>query len=124
MKGSDGVRPYPIGIDRDKSGQSIVICESELDGLLIHQESGYKFGVLALGHAKPPDKSIIQWLQKKEARIVLSLDNDSAGKKATAQWKAVLQQSQILDYQGKDPGENPFNISQLLQKTLDNSFSS
>jgi len=52
------------------------------------------------------------------------LDNDSGGKKATAQCKAVLQQSQILDYQGKDPGENPFKISQLLQKTLDNPFSS
>jgi len=53
------VRPYPIGIDRDKSGQSIVICESELDGLIIHQETVYQVGVLALGHAKPPDKSIL-----------------------------------------------------------------
>ena len=113
---------YPIGIDLDKSGQTIVVCESELDGLLIHQESGYKVGVLSLGHAKAPDKSVYQWLQKKSARVLLALDNDSAGKNATAQWKEVLQQAQVLDYPGKDPGENPIKISALFHKTLDNSF--
>jgi len=121
MKGSDGVRPYPIGIDRDKSEQTIVVCESELDGLLIHQESGYKVGVLALGHAKAPDKSIYHWLKNKSARVILSLDNDLVGKQATSKWQEVLPHSQILDYPGKDPGEYPIKIGVLLQNTLENS---
>jgi DNA primase len=115
MKGSDGVKPYPIGIDLDKSGQTIVVCESELDGLLIHQESGYKVGVLALGHAKAPDKSVYQWLQNKSARVILSLDNDSAGKKATAQWQEVLPQSHVLDYPGKDPGESLLKLTHCFR---------
>ncbi|KPA09344.1 DNA primase [Candidatus Magnetomorum sp. HK-1] len=114
MKGSEGARPYPIGITPDTPGQTIVICESELDGLLIHQETGYKAGVLAMGQAKGPTKPLTQWLNRQADKVIIALDNDIAGKKASDQWLNSLPGSTVLQYPGKDPGYKPDLIGGIV----------
>ena len=116
MSGSDGISPYPIGIKKDEFNQTIAICESELDGLLINQESGFDVGVLALGHAKPPQKNIVQWLNRKSAKVILAFDNDTAGKEATEQWKRGLPRAHVLKYSGKDIGTYPDKVNGLFQQ--------
>jgi len=57
----------------------IIIVESELDGLLVHQEAGDVAGVVALGSVSiRPDEATHEALQQAEV-ILVALDADEAG---------------------------------------------
>lgn len=72
-------RPLILGKDR----KSFLIVESELDGWLCFQEAGALAGIIALGSAgAKPDKETHDILLNAE-RILLSLDYDEAGAKAS-----------------------------------------
>ena len=57
----------------------VMIVESELDAILLHQEAGDLVQVIALGSASArPEQDTVQILRDAET-ILLSLDNDPAG---------------------------------------------
>lgn len=106
MKGSNPSSSFPLGLSPDKP---VLWLESELDGMLIHQEAGNFIGVLALGSAANrlgPD--VMQYLRKKIALNLICLDNDNCGKRRT--WQILQQLPNAVKWTvpeafGKDPGE-------------------
>jgi len=68
------------------TGTAWVVVESELDGLLIHQEGGDLAGVVALGSAQiRPDLETDRALRAAGV-ILVSLDSDDAGAKEAWGW--------------------------------------
>ncbi len=87
--------------------KSIVVVESELDAILIHQEAGDLVGVVALGSAQVrPDREAMRSLEIAEA-ILVALDLDMAGAKETWRWwmKRFEKAFRWSPIRGKDPGE-------------------
>ena len=86
---------------------ALVIVETELDAMLIAQESRDLVSVLALGSAlaKPKDPEAVA-LVKNAAWIGLAQDRDRAGDQAVAWWKSVYPDSRDIRPDGvKDPGD-------------------
>lgn len=87
--------------------RTAVIVESELDGLLLWQEVRDLTAVVALGSAQArPDHETHDMLVTAEV-ILLALDHDQAGARASWQWWAK-QYPQAVRWPvplGKDPGE-------------------
>ena len=77
------------------SGNSeiIMVVESELDALLIHQEAGELVEVIALGSSEVKPNSVLLQKLKKAKILLVSLDNDEAGYKASLWWKVHFQNS-------------------------------
>ena len=70
-----------------KSGSTVwQVVESELDALLLFQETGQRVNMVAMGSASyRPD--LETWSRLKAAsRVLVSLDFDEAGNKAACQW--------------------------------------
>ncbi len=65
---------------------AVVIVESELDGLLLNQEAGDLAGVVAIGNAQAKSDAITHGLLTAAAVILVSLDTDDAGAKASWQF--------------------------------------
>lgn len=78
-----GSTPLTLG-----TGRAWVVVESEIDGLLLHQEAGDLAGVIALGSAQArPDHETDRAL-KEAGLILVSLDSDRAGaSEAWGFWK-------------------------------------
>lgn len=95
------VKPMTWGMDK----KAVIIVESELDGLLLHQEAGDLTAVIALGSAQAkPDRSTHEAV--KAALVVLvSLDADEAGAKSAWQWwmKEYPRSQRWPCVEGKDP---------------------
>jgi DNA primase len=90
LPGSD-IRPLVIpGGD----GKVVMVVESDLDAILIHQEGGDLATTIALGSAQlRPDQAAMEVL-KRSTCILLALDADQAGaKEAWGWWKDHLQQA-------------------------------
>jgi hypothetical protein len=102
LRGSD-TRAMVLGINKSVS----VLVESELDGLLLHQEAGDLVNVLSLGNAQTrPDQGAAETLNQSQL-ILVSLDADQAG--ATESWRwwkqHYPQAHRWPSILGKDPGE-------------------
>lgn len=74
----------PMAWGQDKT--AAVIVESELDGLLLNQEAGDLAGVVAMGSAQAKPDRITHGLLTAAAVILVSLDTDEAGAKASWQF--------------------------------------
>lgn len=87
--------------------RAYAVVESELDAMMIHAMAGDLIAVVALGNSsRKPDAKVWAALQG-AARVLVSLDNDAAGRKATEWWLAHLPDT-AKNYpapSGKDPGE-------------------
>ena len=87
--------------------RAYVVVESELDAVMIHALADDLIAVVALGNSsRKPDAKVWTSLQC-AARVLVSLDNDPAGRKATEWWLAHLPDT-AMDYpapSGKDPGD-------------------
>jgi len=97
------MRPMVFHSDQE----SFVVVESELDGLLIHQEAGGVCGIIALGNAQAkPDQEIDRTL-KQSRSILISLDFDGPGARASYEYwlKSYPQAKRWPVPVGKDPGE-------------------
>lgn len=83
-----------------------VVVESELDAILLHQEASDICGVVGLGSASTrPDAAATERLQS-AVHILVSLDADEAGAKASLWWRATFSQAETWPVpDGKDPGE-------------------
>jgi len=85
--------------------QAVVILESELDGLLVHQECRDIVGVVSLGSAAlKPDIELHRRLMAAK-NILCSLDVDTAGAKAAIFWKQYPGFKRWPVVKGKDPTE-------------------
>lgn len=78
-----GSSAAPLIIGQDKGG--VVIVESELDAILLNQEAGDLAGVVAMGTATAKPDIETHELLKAASVILISLDTDNAGTKAS--WK-------------------------------------
>ncbi len=89
-----------------------IIVESELDGILLHQEIGTLATVIALGNAQTRPDKISTYLLRQSELILVALDDDS-GKEvnsgAKESWnfwlKYFSQAKRLPPVYGKDPGE-------------------
>ncbi|MDD5095231.1 MAG: CHC2 zinc finger domain-containing protein [Dehalococcoidia bacterium] len=80
-----GSSTTPFLLRGSRSG-AVVIVESELDGILLHQECGDLADVLALGSASiRPDTPVREYLAHCSS-ILISLDSDEAGAKESWGW--------------------------------------
>jgi hypothetical protein len=105
-----GSSSVPMTWNQDKG--AAVILESELDGLLLHQEVGDLAGVVATGSATAkPDKITHEGLTQAEI-VLVSLDSDDAGARAAwAFWPATYG-AKVKRWPcvgGKDPSEARLN---------------
>ena len=105
-------------------GKSVIVVESELDGILLNQDVGDLCGVVALGSAQAkPDARADRILQTAE-KILLSLDADEAGGKASWTFWRDTYGDKVRRWpciQGKDPSEarlNGLNLRDWLQAGL------
>ncbi len=84
----------------------VVIVESELDAILLHQEVGDVCSFVALGGASKrlSDELMAKLMQNPE--VLLSLDNDTPGKKASLWWLKKLPLSKVwFTPHSKSPGD-------------------
>jgi DNA primase len=91
-----------------------VVVESELDGMLLHQEAGDLAGVVALGNAQTrPDQAAANVLRQTRL-ILIALDGDAAGAREAWRWwtRHFPQARRWPPIEGKDPGE-------MWQKSVD-----
>lgn len=118
-RGSNAHLPFPLGISFDTP---VVIVESELDAMLVAQETEGHVGVLGLGSAGAGfSPRMIRFLNEKVPRILLSLDNDRAGKERTLSLMKELHNSidwPVPKKYGKDPGEawKRMNLRRWIEK--------
>jgi hypothetical protein len=102
VAGSSSV-PMTWGLDKG----IIVIVESELDGLLLHQEVGNLAGVVALGSAQARPDQVTHEVLERVKIIMNCLDSDNAGAKEAWRWWKRTYKNFIrwpVPF-GKDPGE-------------------
>lgn len=91
-----------------KKQAAVVIVESELDALLIHQDANDLVGVVAMGSAqKKPDRYLHRCLEA-ASRMLVALDSDEAGKRAAWHfWQEAFpfgfERWPVI--RGKDPNE-------------------
>lgn len=86
----------------------VVIVESDLDGLLLNQEAGDLAGVVAMGSAQAKPDRIIHAALMAAAVILVSLDGDRAGAKASWTFWPDTYGSKVKRWpciKGKDPSE-------------------
>lgn len=90
----------------DPVGKPIVIVESELDAILIYQETAGTFCPVSLGSASNrPDDRVVELIDQAPV-VLVALDKDDAGKQGWRWWKAHFPDVVRLEIpQGKDPGE-------------------
>lgn len=88
------------------NGKPVVIVESELDAVLVHQEAGGLVGALALGTASgKPDADATAYLRA-APRLLVALDFDEAGFKAFPWWRQHFAQAKPWPTpEGKDVGD-------------------
>ena len=101
-----GSSSAPLAWNLEKA--AVVVVESELDGLLLNQEVGDLFGVIALGSAQAKPDSIAHGALTATEDILVGLDSDDAGAKAAwAFWPetygAKVKRWPVV--MGKDPSE-------------------
>jgi DNA primase len=102
LRGSD-TRAMVLGIDKSVS----VLVESELDGLLLHQEAGDLVNIISLGNAQSRPDQVAAEILNQSQLILVSLDTDKAGATESWQWwqKHYPQAHRWPSILGKDPGE-------------------
>ena len=92
---------------KGETAKAVIIVESELDAILLHQEAGNLVTSIALGNAQTRPDMITDQLLKQAKIILVSLDSDQAGVKESWQWWAnhYPNSKRWPPVKGKDPGE-------------------
>ncbi len=101
-----GSSSEPMAWGQDKG--AAVIVESELDGMLLNQEAGDLAGVVAMGSAQAKPDRITHEAMAAVAVILVSLDADNAGAKASWQFWPETYGTRAKRWpcvNGKDPSE-------------------
>ena len=79
-------KPALFGLDFLEGKRVVVICEGELDAILLQQKSGDLVDVVAVGSAtsRPPQHFLLHLARS--ARWLVALDHDGAGEKGADWW--------------------------------------
>lgn len=87
--------------------QAMVMVESELDGMLLHQEAGDLAGVVSLGNAQARPDQVAAAALRQSKLILIALDGDDAGAREAWGWwiKHFPQARRWPPIEGKDPAE-------------------
>lgn len=94
----------PLVLSPDRA--AAVVVESELDAILIDQEAGDLVTAVALGSASARPDEATHVLLSGMARIVVALDADPAGNKASGFWLTTYHHAALWPpYGGKDPAD-------------------
>lgn len=91
-----------------RHAQACIVVESELDGLLLHQEASDLVTVIALGSASIRPNIATDTILQQADIILLALDNDEAGAKASWSFWIPTYGKKVKRWPvpiGKDPGE-------------------
>ena len=123
LKGSNFDIPFPLGISSKKP---VMIVESDLDGMLLSQESDEQIGELSLGSTSVELKpEMISYLNKRIPFVLICMDNDKSGREKTEKLRSQLKK--CLDWPveekfGKDPGEawKRMNIKLWIESGIKN----
>lgn len=119
VSGSD-MRPIIF----DRGQWAVTVVESELDGLLIDQEAGDMAGAVALGSVQAKPDRELNKLLKQAALILVSLDFDEAGARASWGFWAETYGAKVKRWPvpiGKDPSEafqNGLNVRAWIEVGL------
>lgn len=99
-----GSSPGPLVLGG--TGKPVVVVETDLDALLIHQEAGESVTVASMGSAGgKPDARLAAYLLV-APRILVSLDADQAGRRASRWWLDRFPQAKLWPTPwSKDPGD-------------------
>ena len=96
----------------DNGRQVTVVLESELDGILIHQEAGDLVNVIALGNSSRKPTVPSHALLRRSARILLALDRDAAGVKAAAWFQDTYGEDMAEDMPPPAPHKDAGELAQ------------
>ncbi len=120
-KGSNCCSPFPLGLS---CGKPVMLVESELDAILVAQQTGRQLAVLALGTtAVKLIPAMVRFLNESVPLILISLDNDPGGRQKTASLINELKNTidwPIPERYGKDVGEawKQMSISKWIEAGL------
>jgi len=85
----------------------IIILESDLDGILIHEKAGDLVGVMALGSTTGKPSAWQEEKLRAAKLLLLALDYDAAGIKCAREWSRRYPNSRVWpSLIGKDAGED------------------
>jgi hypothetical protein len=117
LEGSSN-QPMIIG-----SANPVVVVESELDAMLIHQEAGDLITIIVLGSSQiRPDRETLKLLKQADV-ILIALDSDEAGLNSLEWWQESFPQSIFWPVPaGKDPSEawqEGVNVRDWIEAGLD-----
>jgi hypothetical protein len=119
VKGSSTI---PFFIDAASNCDMVVVVESELDALLLHQNAGDLISIIALGSVTCRPDIKTDAVLKKFSTILVALDTDSAGMKQAWMWWQEHYPSAtrfpIPKKYGKDPTEayrNGLNLREWVE---------
>lgn len=88
------------------ASRCVCVVESELDAILISQECAEITRVVSMGNSTTKPDTATDSVLKQAARILVSLDNDPAGKSASAWWLATYPRAVMWPVPtGKDPSD-------------------
>ena len=109
------IKPLVLGTVKSP----IIICESDLDAWLIYQEVGDGIAVASLGSSGGKPDPVLGIYLLAAPQILISLDNDDAGRKATRWWSKYFPESKSWPVPwGKDPGEAFSSAPNLIREWI------
>ena len=115
------MRPLIIG----DIGRPVIVCESDLDALLMNQEAGEIVSLASIGSAgAKPDVLLAAYLLV-APKILISLDADRAGKKASQWWLNTFSKANMWPVPwGKDPGDAFGTAPKLVKAWIETGLNS
>lgn len=102
----------PLGLGLNDATNILLVTESEIDGLLLHQEAGDLAGIVALGSAQAKPDTATHEALKAAALVLVSLDSDGAGAKVAWSFWPATYGAKVKRWpcvKGKDPSEARLN---------------
>lgn len=82
-----------------------VVVESDLDAIMIAQETSFLINTISLGSAQNRPDSFLHKKLKKATKIIVALDADESGDKGSEWWQKKYKHSVRLRPTEKDPGD-------------------
>jgi DNA primase len=110
-------RLYP-GPGLLEPGRPLVICEGEIDSLLLIQEIGDLAAVATLGSASAKPTDSILWQMLSCSPWVIAVDNDKAGAERASKWAGLGRRCVRVIPPAKDWGESHLMGSRVIRYHL------
>ena len=98
---------FALNLAKNSADKTLILCEGYLDVISYHQ-AGFSNAIACLGTAFTQEQAKL--ISKYSEQVILSYDNDDAGRKATVRTKGILAQCPVkvkiaVLSGGKDPDE-------------------